>query len=134
MISKLKALEPLDLLRVLILGEAEAEPLFGKLAVAQVVKNRMLAVRYPNDWVKVMLDTEQFPCFLPEFFRPETLKTRRSDNNWKESHFAAFGIFYNYVSDVVDGSTRYHLEDETPFWSRGFAPVMHIGKRLFYNL
>ena len=132
--DKLKALDPVDLLRVLVLGEAESESLFGKFAVAQVVKNRMLDTRWPNNWREVMLQPKQFSCFNPGLFRAETLKTRRDKGYWKDARYASFGIFYNHVADMVAGSNHYHSKSVTPFWSRGHASIMTIGSHVFYRL
>ena len=133
-IERLRALEPVDLLRVLVLGEAESESLFGKLAIAQVIRNRMLDRRWPNDWTGVMLQPKQFSCFLPEYFRPETLKTHREAGWWKDARYASFGVFHGHVADMVEGSNHYCVSDTDPFWARGRAPVMEVGKHSFYRL
>ena len=55
----LEQLNDLDLLTALIMGEAESEPLLGKIAVACVVKNRLNDRRWGNTWQDVMLQKYQ---------------------------------------------------------------------------
>ena len=79
----------IDLLTALCMGEAEAEPLLGKIAVAQVVYHRTQDNRWPNGWRDVMLQPYQFSCFLPEFIRPEIFMHRWNSIHWRECKLAA---------------------------------------------
>ncbi len=134
-IENLDKLTDVALLQALIMGEAEAESILGKLAVACVVRNRVGDSRWPNNWKGVMLQESQFSCFLPEYFRPEILERNWRQMAWRESCFAAFGVYNEYVRDVTGGSNHYYATwSEMPYWAKGNEPVMEIGQHRFYRL
>jgi len=143
-ISTCFQLEAEDLLTALIMGESEAEPILGKIAVAQVVRNRVNDDRWPDDWKEVMLQRYQFSCFLPQYFRPETLKHGWGSIYWKESKYAAFGVYNGYVRDPVDGANHYLASwlgrdpdwayGKKPKWAESQKPVAEIGQHVFYRL
>jgi spore germination cell wall hydrolase CwlJ-like protein len=87
-----------------------------------------------------MLQKYQFSCFLPDYFRPETLKHDWGSIHWKESKYAAFGVYRGYVRDPVDGANHYlaswMLEgpNKLPAWAKNQKPVAEIGQHLFYRL
>jgi len=131
----LNSMNAVALLQALIMGEAEAEPILGKLAVAWVVKNRVLDNRWPNDWKSVMLQPKQFSCFLPAYFRPEILKRNWRQQTWRECRFAAFGVFQQYVRDMTGGANHYYATwAPTPYWAKGNEPVAEIGNHRFFRL
>lgn len=125
-----------DLLTALCMGEAEAEPLLGKIAVAQVVSHRVQDPRWPSEWRDVMLQPYQFSCFLPDYFRPAILQHNWQSIYWREAKLAAFGVFQKYVRDVVHGANHYHATwlKTKPKWARKQTPVAEIGQHLFYKL
>lgn len=133
--DELRILDDIDLLIALVMGEAEGEPILGKIAVAQVVKNRMNDPRWPDDWKGVMLQKSQFSCFLPAYFRPEILKHSWSPA-WKECKFAAFGVFNDYVRDVTGGANHYHADwlNPKPKWANPEKETLTIGDHIFYAL
>jgi len=134
--DNLQNMDELDLLTALVAGEAEGEPLLGKIAVAQVVNNRRHDKRWPGTWQGVMLQPWQFSCFLPDYFRPEILKHRWESMAWKECKLAAFGVFHGYVRDIVHGANHYHAKWMQPYpkWTEGQNPVADIGQHVFYKL
>ena len=128
-------LDDIELLTALILGESEAEPLLGKIAVACVVRNRVNDPRWPSAWRDVMLQNKQFSCFLPECFRPSIIKQNRRDPVWREANFAAHGVYNKYVRSEANGANHYHADYiETPYWVKNKDVVLSIGKHLFYRL
>ena len=134
--ADLSSFNPLDLLTALVMGEAEAEPLIGKFAVAQVVKNRVADNRWANDWNRVMLQKYQFSCFLPEYLRPVILETDWGNVYWRESRLAAMGVFFGYIRDVADGANHYHARhlDPPPKWADPRKMTQVVGQHIFYKL
>ena len=131
----LDSLDDIELLTALILGEAESEPLLGKIAVACVVRNRVNDKRWADNYRDVMLQPYQFSCFLPEYFRPEIVKQNRHSPVWRECNFAAFGVYNRYLRAEALGATHYCADYiETPYWAKGHEPVLIIGKHIFYKL
>ena len=134
-IPDLLVMDDIDLLTVLVILEAEAEPLLGKIAVACVVRNRVHDKRWPDRWKEVMLQPKQFSCFLPEYFRPEVLTRSHQDPYWRESHFAAFGVYNKYIRAEANHANHYYSTDiQEPYWAKGHEPVLEIGKHRFYKL
>lgn len=131
----LTPLTDIELLTALVMGEAEAEPLLGKIAVACVVRNRVNDKRWPDTWKEVMLQPKQFSCFLPEYFRPSIIKQDQQNPVWRESYFSAFGVYNRYILAEARGANHYHANYiETPYWVVGKTPVLEIGKHKFYKL
>ena len=77
-IKQLKELSDIDLLATLIRGEAEGEPLLGKIAVACVVRNRVEDPQWPDAWSGVMLQKYQFSCFFACLFPAGNFGTSRN--------------------------------------------------------
>jgi len=132
----LSKLDDIQLLTALVLGEAEAEPLLGKIAVACVVRNRVNDKRWADTWREVMLQPYQFSCFLPEYFRPEIIQQDRQDPVWRECSFSAFGVYNRYIRSEAKGANHYFssIMKEEPYWAKGRDPVLEIGKHKFYKL
>lgn len=126
-----------DLLLACIRGEAEGEALFGKLAVASVIRNRVLDKRWPDTYKEVVLQPAQFSCFLPEYLRPEIFKPERGELWWRECKLAAYAIYHNWVRDITQGANHYHdisIADDLPSWAEGRHPIFRYGALWFYNL
>lgn len=134
--SNLNNLGELELLTALIVGEADAEPLIGKFAVAWVVKNRVNDRRWPAEWKDVMLQDQQFSCFLPKYLRPAILKPDWGSMYWRECRLAAMGVYFGYTRDLTYGATHYHARWMNPFpaWSNDDAITLSVGEHIFYKL
>ena len=126
-----------DLLLACVLGEAEGEPVFGKLAVACVVRNRVLDSRWPDTYKDVLLQPFQFSCFLPAFLRPDIFERRYNDPVWRECKASAFVVYHNWYQDVTNGANHYYSMialDEPPSWAEGEHPVFSMGGHSFFKL
>lgn len=141
---KLSQLDDLASLRGLLLGEAEGEDFIGNVLVACVVRTRLQDKRWPDTWKEVIFQKGQFSCMdvLPRDgdIQLEYVKryfTHRWDNrDFREAHFAAWGVLCNWYVDVAKGANHYHADwmKEYPYWSEGQTPVLHYGKHIFYKL
>ena len=133
--SRLNKVDELDLLIACIRGEAEGEPFIGKLAVACVIRNRLLDDRWPDTYHGVMLQKWQFSCFIPKYFRESTLKHEWSRAFYRECRYAAFGVYATWVQDITNGANHYHATwIDTPDWAQGKEPVFKMEKHLFFKL
>jgi N-acetylmuramoyl-L-alanine amidase len=138
--TDLRSFGGLNLLTALVWGEAEGEPFLGKLAVACVVRNRVVDRRWPDTFEDVILQPQQFSCFnLDEPRHHSVLNTLTPSNNfndrmWRECRLAAFGVLNNWVQDVTKGSNHYHTVAVHPNWSQGHEPEVAIGAHLFFRL
>ena len=125
-----------DLLLACVLGEAENEPLFGKLAVSCVVRNRVNDIRWPDNYKDVLLQPYQFSCFLPDFLRVDIFKRQYNKSWWREAKFAAYGVYYDWIQDVTKGANHYYSIniDKIPKWAEGLHPVFRMGGHTFFRL
>ena len=133
-ITSLSEYDEVGLLTALVRGEAEGEPLLGKIAVAWVVKNRVADYRWPDSWNDTMLQPKQFTCFSAKYFRPAIIKPAYAKIWWKECKFAAFGVYHNWVADITCGANHYHNKTITPYWADDTKKTVTIGNHIFYRL
>lgn len=124
-----------DLLIACIRGEAEAEDVIGKIAVACVIRNRVNDKRWPDTYGKVVLQKKQFSCFLPQYFRPVILQHEFDNIYWRECKFAGFGVYHDYLKDITHGANHYHAHyiDE-PGWAWDKKACFQWGLHVFYRL
>ena len=138
----LREVGDLNLLTALIWGEARGEPFDGKMAVAFVARNRKNDTRWPDTWVDVILQAEQFSCFNVEDVNyHEILKAILPSRNsnwlnamWRECRYAAYGVLGNWRKDFTDGSNHYHAHYILPYWAKDQKVIYKIGSHLFYKL
>jgi len=134
--KRLSSIDELDLLIACLRGEAEAEGFIGKVAVACVIRNRVLDRRWPDNYKGVMLQPWQFSCFLPDYFRERTLQHEWSKPFYRECRYAAFGIYADWVQDITNGANHYYASwmTEPPGWRGDKDPIFVTGKHLFFKL
>jgi len=127
-------LDDIPLLKCLIYGEAEGEPLDSKVGVALVVRNRVLHPSWWGDsWKTVMLKQWQFSCFTER--QKEIIAAVDEDGPvMKECEWIATGVIAGVVQDLTRGANHYHAEYIKPYWSKGETPTALIGKHIFYKL
>ena len=135
-VMDLKDRDEFDLLLACIRGEAEGEALWGKLAVACVVRNRVFDKRWADNYKDVLLQPKQFSCFLPGFYRPEIFKREWNEIWWRECKFAAWGVMYNYMRDITQGANHYYSTGliDPPYWAEGKHPMFRTGGHCFFVL
>lgn len=125
------------LLAMLVWGEARGEPVEGKLAVANVVRNRVNSPRWwGQDWLSVMLKPLQFSCFnegdtnLPKLYEPTKYGYPIS---WLESYTAAIGVYLDMLPDPTGGATHYVRVGTKPDWLSKMSLCVMIGNHEFYR-
>lgn len=130
-------------LALTIWGEARGEPVEGQIAVASVVRNRML--RSGHDWKGVCLAPKQFACFnaddpnLPKIRRAaDVLMTGELTPDLKQALWIADGVIANLVLDNTHGAQNYLTTDllqseRAPAWAVN-RPILAIrGAHSFLN-
>lgn len=116
--TPLRDQDPVVLLALTVLGEARNQPYAGKVAVAQVVKNRMLAKGLSV--ADVVLAPFQFDCWDPEDpnrqFIDRAIETQagsvKPEGLWEEALQAAeCALGEPREPDLTLGATHYIHED-----------------------
>ena len=124
--------------------EAGNQPLAGKVAVAQVVFNRMEHSSYPQDICGVVYQArwrenwkgEQVPirhqCQFSWFCdgkSDEPLDTKTFD----ECLIIARDIVDGFYPDITEGATHYHNVYVNPYWSDSLNETVIINEHIFYK-
>lgn len=136
----LEDLEPVHLLALTLFGESRGEPIEGKIAVANVINNRILDKRWPNTLTGVVLQPKQFSCWNEgdpncEMLVKKSKQGMYSDRGsaWRECLFASHGVVYRYLLDNTMGANHYHTISVNPSWNKGMVETTRIGSHIFYR-
>lgn len=131
----------IDTLARTIFGEARGEPIKGLEAVANVVLNRVrISSKKGRYWwgngiIGVCQKPYQFSCWN----RGDPSYQRLISVTDKNIHFAtclriARRAVIGALKDNTKGATHYHADYVSPYWAKGEAPVITIGRHIFYKL
>ena len=124
----------LDCLALNIYHEARGEPLEGKIAVGQVVMNRVGDPDFPAQVCEVVQQGGQRPRDSCQFSwwcdghsdRPDDLKA------WTDSKGLAEKILAGALEDPTRGALWYHAEHVSPGWDMDMIRQGKIGRHVFY--
>jgi len=123
-----------------IYHEARNQPTIGQIAVAQVVMNRVLDDRYPDDVCDVVHQGLHYESGHPIMHKCQFswYCDGKSDTPTDEAA-------YRYAEDVaemvvtgntyshLDGATHYHTTEVAPAWASGKKFIVRINDHLFYR-
>lgn len=131
----------ITLLARLIYGEARGESLDGKIAVANVVRNRVNSsvTWWGRTWREVMLKPKQFSCFNegdPNLDKLSKIDASRDANDqrlWRECLTIASAVCTGAFSDNTAGATHYHSIRVQPSWAASLTATVSIGRHVFYR-
>jgi len=133
----------LELLTLLLYGEARGEGLDGMLAVASVAMNR---VAQPGWWGKdiksIILKQKQFSCFneddpncaLLEEFAQAMEIVGEVTSPLRTAYWIAKGVLDGHLESNVSVATHYHAIGmmEAPDWAVKMKLVCQRGNHVFY--
>ena len=124
--------------------EAGNQPLAGKIAVAQVVLNRLDHHSYPGDVCGVVYDAKwkenwkgnmmpirnkcQFSWFC-DGKSDEPLDT----DTFFESYLIAQDVIMGKYPDITEGATHYHSIMVEPYWAETLNETVQITHHIFYK-
>jgi spore germination cell wall hydrolase CwlJ-like protein len=117
-----------------IYHEARGEPDEGKIAVAQVVMNRVESRRFPNSVCKVVMQGGERRRYRCQFSwrcdgRPDSPKDRGA---WRDSWRVAQQVITRQLDDPTNGALWYHADHVKPYWRKAFTRGPKIGQHIFY--
>ena len=127
--------QSLDCLALNIYHEARGEPLDGRVAVAQVVMNRVGDPDFPGQVCEVVRqggerfrDRCQFSWWCDgRGDRPDDLAA------WTGSKDLARRILAGSVDDPTGGALWYHADHVSPNWDMDIVRQAKIGRQVFYR-
>jgi N-acetylmuramoyl-L-alanine amidase len=129
-------------------GEARAEPVEGRIAVACVVRNRVQDPkgRYGRDYKGVCLRRYQFSCWIPQGGEKNyqavqaaarSLMAGRNGPVLEECCYLAAGVIMGRVLDNTRDATHYLTRTlyatKPPSWTAGLSPCAQISEHIFFN-
>lgn len=127
------------LLSMTVFLEAAGESEEGKIAVANVIANRVADSRYPDTIKGVVHQPWQFSCWNQG---PDDIVWRnRRLNGYLESPAylgsmkAAAGVFFGLYAENTEGSCHYCTTAvvEDTAWAKDQTPAVIIGAHSFFN-
>ena len=119
-----------------IYWEARDQPIFGQLAVGQVIMRRVESNRWPNTVCEVVQQKKwtqnkwvcQFSFYCDgKSDRPLEMLA------WKRSKAFADIILNIPMIDYSKGSDHYHAHYVSPYWADSLTHQVTIGDHLFYR-
>ena len=125
-----------------IYHEAKHEPLVGRIAVAQVVMNRVEDKRYPDTVCEVVKQGLTYKngkvvigrCMFSWYCDGRSDDINRTDPKWRDSlRIASMVITDKITLDVTEGSTHYHATYVRPAWAKTKTRIVRINKHIFYR-
>lgn len=136
--------DPLLIVALTIFGEARGINSEGKIAVANVIKNRVdSGIRWwGSDYISVCLKPYQFSCWNPnDPNRAYLLAIEKNENEvrggehkaWQECKAIATKLLTNQLIDNTGGATHYHTPQVTPAWKQGATVTVATAEHIFYN-
>ena len=117
--------------------EARGEPELGRIAVAQVVLNRLKNPAYPNTICGVVYQNKNQRNRCQFSFACDGISDRITERGpWAEAQALATKIVNDdrtlFLSDV-GAATHYHANYVRPRWARTMKKMDKIGRHIFYK-
>ncbi len=132
-----KELPENKLLAVCLLGEARGEPIEGKIAIGNIIKNRVFHRKWDGDtFHEVILMPKQFSCFddINVNYMLDVIEAPSSAGIlWQEALWIAFGILNDRLQDNTEGALNYHAFYVWPSWAKEMIITVKIGRHIFYK-
>lgn len=141
--------QEIECLALNIYHESRADNKAGKMAVADVVLNRVDDSRYPNTVCDVVYDAKMSTWWLQRgreipqrnmcqfsWFCDGKADQPRNVRSWEDSKMLAYNIYMDgHFRGITEGATHYHATYVNPKWihDRGMNVVGRIGEHIFYR-
>ena len=124
--------------------EAGNQPVAGKIAVAQVVINRVKHPSYPNDICDVIYQAKTRVNWKNEivpirnqcqfsWFCDGKSDDPVDSQTWLLSLHIARDVVQDRYGDITEGSTHYHADSVYPYWADSLLQTVIINNHTFYK-
>jgi spore germination cell wall hydrolase CwlJ-like protein len=126
--------EERDCLAEAIYYEARSESRIGRMAVADVVLNRVASPVYPDTVCGVVYQGSKRRTGCQFSFTCDgSMKARRSQRQWREAELLAGAVLAGVRKPVTRNATHYHADYVSPPWADNLSPTATIGTHKFYR-
>lgn len=126
----------IDILARTLYGEAKANDPADALAIACVIRNRVVHKLWPDTFVGVCQQPWQFSCWNHNDPNRQRILAAEPGKPWFDQCLAiARKILQNKPSDATSGATHYHARStkRRPAWARGKKPCFETAGHVFFN-
>lgn len=119
-----------------------------KVAVADVVLNRVNSDRFPNTICDVVTQAKWSKWHLEEKGKKVPLRNQcqfswfcdgksddpKNDDAWVEAQYIAYQMIeLEHFVGITEGATHYHATYVSPKWAKDFTLIGRIGEHIFYR-
>lgn len=112
--------------------EARGEPFSGQIAVAQVVRNRV--VEKAMSYCDVVFEGSSKRNACQFSFACDGKSDKATENvAWQQALMIANLVKSGYMRDLSGDATFYHATYVTPYWSKTLQKTTNIGNHIFYR-
>jgi hypothetical protein len=114
--------------------EARNQPVLGRLAVADVVLNRVADPRFPDTICRVVFQGQarSYACQF-SFACDGSLNRARELGAWQKAQALADIIYRGFRPPLTRFATFYHADYVSPYWASAFNETAVIGDHVFYR-
>jgi spore germination cell wall hydrolase CwlJ-like protein len=122
-------------LAIAVYFEARSEPIWGQIAVAEVIVNRAEHPRFPDTVCAVVKEDRGPRAYDCQFSfycdgMPESITNPEA---WKYAQAVAAVVLSDMVvTDAAGGAIYYHTDGVSPRWSRNMEVTTVIGVHIFF--
>ena len=126
--------EEIDITARTIWGEARGEGAQGMQAVANVIRNRVIGLKwFGSTFKEVCLKPKQFSAW-EDLNRPKMLAVNTSDKQFAEAVDIATRAVNGTLPVITGGANHYHAVGVKPSWADTSKRTAIIGRHIFYKL
>lgn len=113
--------------------EARGESVAGKIAVTNVVLNRVTDGRFPDTPCRVVHQRSSAGCQFSWVCFKNKPKIDVLQLGTPSLHTIAKDVYLNKMPDMTGGATYYHETTTHPYWRKLFDKTKVIGQHIFYS-
>ena len=114
--------------------EARNQSLTGRMAVADVVMNRVESARFPDSVCGVVFQgaRRRSGCQF-SFTCDGSMEAPTERRAMAEAELVATAVLGGFRLELTDGATNYHADYVRPYWAPTLTGTARIGDHLFYR-
>lgn len=114
--------------------EARNQPVLGRLAVADVVLNRVADRRFPETICDVVFQGQarSYRCQF-SFACDGSMNKAREVEAWDQAEALADIVYRGFRPPLTQFATFYHADYVDPYWAKAFNQTAMIGDHIFYR-
>ena len=125
-----------------IYWESRNQSLGGKMAVAQVVMNRVDKGRFPDTICSVVKQTKYYPsggidlhdCQFSWYCDGRGDEPYENEQHiYEDAFYLAVNMIDNRTMDMTEGATHYHSDKVYPYWADSLQRMTQIDNHIFYK-